>query len=512
MEGAAIPAWGAVSPWTVVAFVLYLGAMVAIGIRASRFSSAGLGEFFLAGRGLSRVVVALSAVSSGRSGWLLLGFSGLAFARGASALWAAVGYTAVEFVLCRSFGRRLRRLSGARDCLTLPDALAARLGEGRGWLRLCVVAVLLLFTTPYLGAQFVAGGKTFHSVFGLPEGAGIALTATIVLAYTVLGGFLAVSLTDVVQSLFMLFALIALPLLAVADLGGWSVVWARLSELDPTLVDPLAIGAGVAIGLVGIGLGSPGSPHILVRYMSIRDPEQLRGAAWISLFWNVAMALGAAAIGLAARAQFGEAAGLPAGDRENAYPALATAHPNPFLLGIVIASIFAAIMSTADSQLLVAASAVVRDVYEKLILRRRGERRADGALPPDPRRMVLVSRLVIVALVAVALVVAWLGGGVVFWLVLFAWAGMGAAFGPVLLLSLYWRGTTRAGALAGMAAGVGVLVLWVNQPALKAQLYELVPAFAAAAVVTVLVSLVTRAPGDTDEVFALMEGRRPREG
>jgi SSS family solute:Na+ symporter len=524
----------AVDAAAVLAFAGYLLAVVAIGVRVARSSSRGLDDFFLAGRALGRFVVALSAVSSGRSSWLLLAFSGVAWQRGVSALWMAVGYIAVEAALFWSYGRRLRRLAGAVDAITLPDVYAARLGEGRGGLRVLVAGIFLLFMTPYVGAQLVAGGKTFHSLLALDTDVGIALTAGIVLVYTVLGGFLAVSLTDVVQSCFMLFSLLVLPALAVADLGGLGALRAELAALDPTLVDPVALSAGALVGFLGIGLGSPGNPHILVRYMSIRDPDALRGAAVIGTAWNVAMAGGALMIGLVGRAFYPDAALLPGGDRELVYPALAAAHLHPVLYGVVIASIFAAIMSTADSQLLVAASAVVRDVWEKLVLRRRadraataGEEVATGAATgaatgfaagaatgaatgadvreAASRRLVWLSRVVIVVLVPLATAIALGGGQVVNKLVLYAWGGLGASIGPTSILMLYWRRTTRAGVAAGMLAGAGTLIAWeeLGPP----ELYELVPGFAAGLLVTVAVSLATRAP---DGAAALMEAAAPR--
>jgi SSS family solute:Na+ symporter len=480
-----------VDPAAVAAFVGYLLVVVGIGLWAARRSSRGVGEFFLAGRGLNRFVVALSAVSSGRSGWLLLAFSGVAFQRGASALWMAVGYIVVECALFWSYGRRLRRLAGAVDAITIPDVYAARLGEGRGGLRVLVAGIFLVFMTPYVGAQLVAGGKTFHSLLALDASAGIALTAGIVLAYTVMGGFLAVSLTDVVQACFMLFSLVALPVLAIFDIGGLGVLREQLSALDPTLVDPFALSAGALVGF--------GNPHILVRYMSIRDPEALRGAALIGTFWNALMAGGALAIGLVGRAAFPDVSQLPGADHEMVYPALAATHLHPVLYGVVIASIFAAIMSTADSQLLVAASAVVRDVYDKLLRRRPGADALPGS--QDARRLVLLSRVVIVLLVPLATAIALGGGQVVNKLVLYAWGGLGAAMGPTSILMLYWGRTTRAGVMAGMLAGAATLILWEEIG--PAELYELVPAFAVGLIVTVVVSLATRPPANAEALMGL---------
>ncbi|MHC4845683.1 MAG: sodium/proline symporter, partial [Planctomycetota bacterium] len=459
-------------PATIWAFVGYLLVVVGIGIAAARFSSGGLGEFFLAGRNLNRVVVALSAVSSGRSSWLLLGFSGMAYSMGAAALWAAVGYIIAEFLLFWTYARRLRRFAGAKDCITVPDFFAERFGEGNGTLRILMVLIFLVFMTPYVGAQFLAGGKAFDAAFSLGRDEGILLTAAIVLVYTMLGGFLAVSLTDVVQACFMLFALVALPVLAILELGGVTSLLDQLGAMDLALVDPLALSAGALIGFVGIGLGSPGSPHIIVRYMAIKNAESLRGAAIIGTVWNVLMAAGALFIGLAARATFpdvvaadGTSAMHFAADTEQAYPGLAFAVLHPILFGMVMASIFAAIMSTADSQLLVAASGVVRDVYEKLVLR--------GARV-SPRRLVMMSRLTILVLCAIGVGVALKGEGI-FWLVLYAWAGPGAALGPTSILALYWRGTTRAGAIAGMLAGMVTVIVWAEIDSLDSLVYELVP-------------------------------------
>jgi SSS family solute:Na+ symporter len=358
-----------------------------------------------------------------------------------------------------------------------------------------LAAVILVFMVAYVAAQFVAGGKAFASGFGLDPTAGVLLTAGIVLAYTVLGGFLAVSLTDVAQAVLMLFALVALPATAITAAGGWGAVAAELAALDPALIDPLALSAGALAGFLGIGLGSPGSPHILARFMSIDDPEQLRWSAVVATAWNALMAAGAVVTGLAGRALLPDPAALPGSDPENLYPLLAGELLHPVLFGLVVAAIFAAIMSTADSQLLVAASAVVRDVWEKIA--RRGR-------PLPQRRLVRLSRAVVVALVAAAVGLGLAAGELVFWLVLFAWAGLGAALGPTSILALYWRRTTRAGVLAGFLAGAAVTFVWKLTPALSGRLYELVPAFAASLAVTVAVSLATRPPADAAAMMRAM--------
>jgi len=464
------------------AFVAYLAVAFGIGLWATRFSSGGLSEFFLAGRGLNRWVVALSAVVSGRSSWLLLAVSGLAYVQGLSALWLSVGYVVVEFALFWSYAGRLRRFSEAHDSLTVPDFFAHRFDDRRGLLRLAVVAVILLFVPTYVGSQFMAGGRTFAASFGVSDTLGVWATAGIVLAYTVLGGFLAVSLTDMLQAVFMLVALVVLPVVAIAGLGGVGALVERLDAIDPSLTDPMALGAVTLIGWLGIGLGSPGNPHILVRYMSIDDPAQLRASALVGTLWNVLMAAGAIATGLAARAWFGDAF---LGDREAIYQALAAQELHPAVFGVVIASVFAAIMSTTDSQLLVAASAVVRDVYGQVL------RRGDDL---DPRQMVRLSRVVVVLLVIVSVALGLADWDLINTFVLLAWAGLGASLGPPALLALYWRGTTRAGALAGVLVGaVMTFVGHTHRADWFGGMYELVPAFGAGLAATLLVSLVTRA-------------------
>jgi sodium/proline symporter len=468
--------------WAVAAFLGYLALLVWIGVRSARFSSRGIGEFFVAGRSMPRFVVALSAVVSGRSAWLLLGVTGMAYVRGASAIWAVAGYTVVELFLFLFLAPRLRRFAGAHDCVTLTDVFAARFDDRDGRLRILLSAVILVFMVAYVAAQFTGGGKAMAAGFHLQPLTGILLTAAIVLGYTMVGGFLAVSLTDTVQGVFMLAMLLVLPVAAMLGLGGFGPAWQAMSA-EAAMVDPFAIGAGALVGFLAIGLGSPGSPHILVRYMAIRDAAQLRWVAGVGTAWNVLMGVGAVLIGVVGRAWFPELDALPGGDPENLFPALAAAQLPPVLFGMAVAAIFAAIMSTADSQLLVAASAVVRDVYEKVLHRDR---------PVPQERLVRLSRGVVVLLVAAALLFGLLAQELVFWLVLFAWAGLGAALGPTVILALFWPGTTRAGAAAGIVAGALTTIVWYSVPPLRALVYELVPGFAAGLLATLLVSRLTR--------------------
>ena len=466
----------------IFAFVLYLVVIILIGVLSTRFSSRGIGEFFLGGRKMNRFVVALSAVVSGRSAWLLLGLTGIAYTRGLSALWACVGYILVELLLFLFLAPALRRQTEALDAITLPDYFQAKFNDKSGLLRIVSAVIIFLFMIAYVAAQFKAGGKAFSSSFGLSAGGGLFLTAGIVLGYTMLGGFLAVSITDMVQGIFMILALVVTPIVAAVHFGGWNLIAAELASQSPTLLDPMALAAGALIGFVGIGLGSPGNPHILVRYMSIDDPRQLKVSAVVGTLWNVIMAIGAIYIGLIGRAYFPSTDLLPHADPENVFPLLAQTVLHPFMFGMIVAAIFAAIMSTADSQLLVASSSIVRDVYQKLI-------RHGAEL--QQKQLVLYSRIAVVVLVAAAIVLGYIAADWIFWLVLFAWGGLGASFGPTIILSLFWKRTSKWGVFAGLLSGTAVTILWKSTPALKSLMYELVPAFLFSLFMTIIISLAT---------------------
>ncbi len=469
--------------YALLSFLGYLIIIVLIGIFSRKFSSKGIGEFFLGGRKMNRFVVALSAVVSGRSAWLILGVTGLAYVRGVSVLWAVAGYITVELFLFLFLAPSLRIQTEQYESLTIPDYFEARFEDRSGLLRVVSVVIIFVFMTAYVAAQFKGGGKAFSASFGMSETEGILLTAFIVFVYTVLGGFLAVSLTDMIQALFMIFALMILPIIAIVHMGGWDEVATALSLQDLAILDPLALSAGALIGFLGIGLGSPGNPHILVRYMSIDDPKQFKISALVGTIWNVLMAGGAIVIGLVGRAYYPDITMLPNADRENLYPLLAQDHLHPLLFGMVLASIFAAIMSTADSQLLVASSSVVRDIYQKLI--KKGE-------SFDEKRMVRMSRGVVLILVCFSILLGYLAADWIFWLVLFAWGGLGASLGPTLILSLFWRRTSRLGVLAGLISGTAVTIIWKSTPALSGIVYELVPAFLISTILTVLISLLSK--------------------
>jgi SSS family solute:Na+ symporter len=330
----------------------------------------------------------------------------------------------------------------------------------------------------------------------------VIISAVIVLAYTVLGGFVAVSITDMLQAFFMLFGLVVLPIVALISFGGLSNLYnAIVGAKGFPMVDPLALGFGGMVGYLGIGLGSPGNPHILVRYMSIKDPKLLRKAALIGTVWNVIMAWGAIFIGLVAKAQLetGMVAGDVFSDPEKIFPCMAAQLMHPFILGLMIASVFAAIMSTVDSQLLVASSAISRDIYQKVI---------KGGSEVAEKHMVFISRIIILGMVIFATIIGIIAikypdaKNLVFWLVLFAWGGMGASFGTTLLLALFWKGTTKWGVFAGLISGTVITIIWKTlrtMPEYKSLIYELIPAFSISFVLVILVSIFTKPPEGAEQ-------------
>jgi SSS family solute:Na+ symporter len=465
------------------AFLAYLIAIFAIGIYASKFSSKGISEYFIGGRQLNKYVVALSAVVSGRSAWLLLGFSAMAYNIGIAAFWAAIGYILIELWMFLYYAPKLRKFSEAHDVITVPDFYVAKFGDKNNVLRILTVLVIIVFMITYVSSQFVAGGKAFSASFDISQTQGILISAAIILLYTLTGGFLAVSMTDVVQGFFMLFSLVIVPILAIWSAGGWPFIHADLLRQRPDFFDPFSIALGSILGFVGIGLGSLGSPHIMVRYMAIKDADSFKTVAIVGTFWNIVMALGALFVGFAARVYFPSIGDFVAGDVENAFPTLAKTILNPTLFGIVVASIFAAIMSTADSQLLVAASGLVRDIYQKII-------KKDTEIPSE--KLVLYSRLSVLIMVILALLLGFIAERQIFWLVLFAWGGLGASIGSTALLALFWDGTTRQGVIAGILTGTISIFIWKNVPVLNNLIYELIPTFFLAMLVTILVSKFSR--------------------
>ena len=466
-------------------FILYTAAIMACGVYSARYSRNTTSDFFLADRGLSAWVAALSSSASAESGWVTLGLVGMAYSTGVGALWIIPGTVLAFLFNWFVLAEPLRRISIETGAITFPEVLAVRFrGRAAALIRLVAVAIILSMLTAYVAAQFNAAGKAFRGTFEWSYAPGVWLGFGIVAVYTLAGGFRAVAWTDVVQACFMVAAVIVLPIVLIADLGGPGEMWSRLQALEggESLTDGLAGKSGImVVGFLavwfGIPLGYPGQPHILLRCMATRDRAAVRRAGIISTVWVLFLFAGAVMLGIAARAAYGLEV---LGDPEQALPhAALDLLPAP-LAGVVIAAVLAAICSTADSQLLVSASTVSHDLYAALLGRK-----------PSEQGKVLLDRAAVALIAIVALVIALGEVRVIFDFVLYAWDGLGASFGPALILVLLWKRATGWGVLAGMAAGVTTAVVW--RETLHPHLYSLIPAFAAAMLVAVVVSLATRA-------------------
>lgn len=469
-------------PLALGVFIATLLIPVAVGLLAL-LRTRSQSDFFIGGRAMNSFVVGLSAVSSGRSSWLVLGVSGMAYMSGVGAIWAIVGYTAVEAWQFIYLGRRLRKETQRMDSITLLDYFESRFSDRSGLLRITGVVIMILFITAYVAAQFNAGAKSLSTALDISLVSSLALSGVLIMVYMVLGGYMAVAYNDVVRAMIMLVGLVVLPLVGLINIGGTGVMKEMLYQLSPAHLDLFSLGAGAIIGFIGIGLGSPGQPHIVVRYMSIRDPARLKYSAIFGTCWNIVLGIGAVSIGLAGRVLVPEISHLPGEDPEMIYLVLSSEYFGPVLYGLLVGGVFAAILSTADSQLLVVASTFVRDLYEKVIARRKAV---------DEQRKLFLSRMVVVLSGILALLLAWMAEELVFWLVLFAWGGLGAAFGPALIISLFWKRATRAGIASGMTGGALICIGWYLWFREQTGVYELIPAFTGAIILIVVVSLLTQ--------------------
>ena len=468
---------------TVAVLLGYLATLAALAIW-SRKETHTLKGFYLAGKKLPYWVVAFSANATGESGWLLLGLTGMGYAVGAQAYWVIVG----EMIgIAASWGfisRKLKRLSDETDSITLPDVLAANFDDRWHLIRGVAVAIIVVMVTTYVSAQMVATGKAFSGFIGLDYRAGVIIGAVIIIGYTFVGGYKAVSYTDVVQGVLMLSGLIVVPLVAINAAGGWEQMTATLHEYDPAFIDMFAVLDGSTAGFVAtvsfaaIGLPFLGVPQMLIRYMSARDETELKKARVVSIAVLFIFLFGAVTAGIAGRALF---PGLE--DSEQVFPTLASELFPPLLTGVLLVIVLSAIMSTVDSLLLLASSSIVRDTMQKIL----GSPKSDATLAGYGKIVT-----VIIGVIAVFVAVYMAENKLIFWFVLFSWSGLGAAFGPVVLALLYDRRTTGAGIVAGMLGGFLTSVVWVQFFKAEAYgLYEAIPGFIVAALATVVVSRLT---------------------
>lgn len=468
-------------------FLVYLLLMLAIGWAAySRTNN--LDDFILGGRRLGSWTAALSAGASDMSGWLLLGLPGFAYLSGMESIWLAAGLLAGTWLNWRTMAAPLRSYSRiAGDSLTIPAFFRHRFRDESGLLQSVSASFILLFFVFYTSSGLVAGGKLFQSVFGLDYSGAVAAGACAIILYTAVGGFLAVSWTDLVQALLMVVALIAVPMMTIDELGGISKTFELVRQTNPELLNALTASDGTALSLIGIlsllgwGLGYFGQPHILARFKGISSVAAIPKARRIAVSWTFLSLAGASLVGIAGIAYLNSP--LTGADSEKVFIQLVGLLFHPVIAGICLAAILAAVMSTADSQLLVASSAFTADLYQGILRK-----------TATPRELMWVGRLTVIVIAGIAFLLALDPDSKVLDLVAYAWAGFGAAFGPTLLLSLYWKRMNRAGALAGILVGGITVVIWKQLSGGIFDLYEIIPGFLLSAIAVLLFSLLSREP------------------
>ena len=488
-----------------VTFAIYILAMIGIGFFAW-YSTRSFDDYILGGRSLGPYVTALSAGASDMSGWLLLGLPGALYLGGLSEAWIGIGLVLGAWANWRWVAAPLRVYTErSENALTLPDYFTHRFEDRGRLLRILAAAIILVFFAIYCASGIVAGARLFESVFAVPYAQAIWYGAGATILYTLIGGFLAVSWTDTVQATLMIFALLLTPVFVVLGTGGVAESVALVEQVDPSKLDFLK-GASVVgvISLLAWGLGYFGQPHILARFMAAESARAIPAARRIGMTWMIACLAGAVAVGFFGVAYFAahpdQAAPVTA-NAERVFIELSTRLFNPWIAGILLSAILAAIMSTLSCQLLVCSSALTEDFYKGFVRKRAGQ-----------RELVWVGRLMVLLVALLAIVLARDPESRVLGLVSYAWAGFGAAFGPVVILSLVWRRMTRDGALAGMLTGAITVIAWKQLYAATTGLYEMVPGFVLATLAIVVVSRLGRPSPAMEGLFDHVHAELQRDG
>ncbi len=490
----------------IIAIVVYLCIMVGVGVFYSRRSSGSTsGEFYLGGRKLGPIVTAMSDEASDMSSYLLMGLPGLAYIAGVAEVgWTIIGLAVGTYLNWLITARRLRNYSAHMGAITIPDFFSRRFRDEKRVLSCIAAAIILIFFIPYTASGFKAIGTLFNSLFGVNYHGAMIIGAIVVIGYTVLGGFLAVSTTDLIQSIVMTFALIFIVLFALGQAGGWDTVMSNASALPGYLdvtkgYDPSTGQAGsypflTIVSTLAWGLGYFGMPHILLRFMAIQDSKKLKVSRRIATVWVVISMAVAVLIGIIGYSvsKAGIIPFLPtSAEAETVIIRLADVLSTygvffAVIAGVVMAGILACTMSTADSQLLTAASGVSQDLVQDFFRVKLSQKASMKA-----------ARFTVVGIAVVGILLAWNPDSSVFRIVSFAWAGFGASFGPVMILSLFWKRMNRAGALAGMVVGAAMVLIWkflIAPMGGAFAIYELLPAFLLSLIAIVAVSLATPAP------------------
>lgn len=458
-----------------IGFFIYLAIILGIGIWTYRLTKTQE-DFIIAGRRLNPVVAAFSERASGESSWLLLGLPGALLTAGLIEIWTAIGCVAGIIAAWFIIAKDLRVKTEKMGAITLPGFLSRNFGPENKINEIIATFIIIFFYSLYVSAQFNGAGKTLHTTFGIPHINGITIGAIVILFYTLMGGFFAVAWTDFLQAILMIITLVALPIVGFLTIlkGGHNISFS-FSSLVGNLKGWPAI-AGI-IGGLSWGLGYFGQPHTIVRYMSIKDPEKIRISRSIAIAWSIPAFFGAFFIGVVGKEILPTRA-LP--DPEYLMPHLATTLLPLWLAGILISGAIAAMMSTADSQLLVASSALSEDVYHNLFRRKISQ-----------KTQLMASRIITLLVGLSAFILAIKSKTLIYTMVSYAWCGLGASFGPAILLSLKWKKTTKYGVMAGMLTGAVSTMIWANVEKLDNFISVRLAAFALATIAVTLVSLLT---------------------
>ncbi|RNA66737.1 sodium/proline symporter PutP [Alteribacter keqinensis] len=464
---------------TLITFIIYLIGMLAIGLVAYKMTS-NLSDYVLGGRRLGGSVAALSAGASDMSSWLLLGLPGAMYVAGMTEIWIGVGLAIGAYLNWQFVAARLRMYTEiAGDSITLPDFFENRFKDDSKVLRIVSAIVILVFFAFYTSSGLVGGALLFESSFGFSYTQALWIGAIVIISYTFLGGFLAVSWTDFAQGILMFLALIIVPIVAISQMGGWNETVNAVGAIDPERLDVFSgIGFVGIISLLAWGLGYFGQPHIVARFMAVKSKDEIPKARLVGMTWMVFALFGAIFTGFVGIAFFADA---PLENSETVFIQFTQVLFNPWVAGFLLAAILAAIMSTIDSQLLVSSSALTEDFYKALFRKNASQ-----------KELVWVGRFGVLLIALFAIFLAYNPEATVLELVGYAWAGFGAAFGPVVILALFWKRMTKTGALAGMIVGGATVILW--DLFVPSDLYEIIPGFIFAWIAVVVFSLIGPEP------------------
>jgi len=453
-------------PEIIISFIGYMLVMLAIGFYFY-FKTDDLSDYVLGGRGLNPSVTALSAGASDMSGWLLLGLPGMMYSDGIVGSWIAVGLILGAYLNWHYVAKPLRVYTHhLNDSITIPDYLANRFEDNGHMLRVITAVVILIFYTLYTSSGLVGGAKLFEATFNIAYSDALLVGSFVIVSYTFLGGYNAVSWTDFIQGILMMLALVITPVVVVYELGGMTSAITAIESIDPSHLNMVS-GASLisVISLLAWGLGYFGQPHILVRFMSIRDENETHKAKTIGMSWMILSILGSLSVGFFGFA-YVAANGIDLADSEKIFITLSQLVFNPWIAGFLLAAILAAIMSTVDSQLLVSSSVLTRDVYHAIIHK-----------DASDKELVWIGRATVILIALIAWYISADENSSVLKLVSYAWAGFGAAFGPLIILSLYSRNITKFGAISGMIVGALTVIIWKELQGGIFDIFELLPGF-----------------------------------